>query len=377
MKTAVAFALAAGKLAAAHATFQSFVIDGTDQGQHKGVQTPSNANNPILDVTSSSMTCNGGSSTDVDFIEVTGGQEITLQWHHNDGASTSGDNDEPIAASHKGPVMVYLAPAESNGEGAVWVKLQEDGLTGSTWGVDNFITNKGQIKVTLPDLAAGEYLIRPEIIALHEASTQGKAQFYNGCGQIKVTSSGSASLPSGVDMTKAYSATDPGVLCNIYGGAVSCTADGSAGYEIPGPAVWDGASSSGGNSGSTPASSAAPVASASATAAASSSAAPVSSSAPVASSVASSAPVASSTVIAAPAPTITGGYETGTKPSATQSAAQPTATAVETGSGSDSGLPETFTISEFIAWLETKTGSATAKRFARAFARRAHARDFA
>jgi cellulase len=262
--------------------------------------------------------------------------------------------------------MVYIASAESNGEGDVWVKIQEDGLTGTTWGVDNFITNKGLVSVKIPDLAPGEYLIRPEMIGLHEASAQGKAQFYNGCGQIKVTGSGSTTLPSGVAFPGAYSASDPGVLCNIYGGEIKCTASGSPGYDVPGPKVWDGASGSGSGSGSGNASSAAPVSSATPTATAAASAAPV-----------SSAPAVTSAV-AAPAPTIGTGYDTGA--SATQSAAQPTATA-EAGSGSGSGsgstLPEQFTITEFISWLETKTGSANAKRLARAFALRAHPRAFA
>jgi cellulase len=338
MKSAIAFALAAAELAYGHATFQSFVIDGKDAGQHKGVQTPSNANNPILDVTSKSMICNGGTEA-ADFVEVAAGSKIQLQWHHNDGAGdASGDKDEPIASSHHGPIMVYMAPAESKGEGEVWVKIQEDGLTGTTWAVDTFYQNKGLIDVTVPNLAPGNYYIRPEIIALHEASAEAKAQFYNGCGQIKVTGSGSASLPSGVDMTKVYSAQDPGVLCNIYGD-VKCTASGSAGYDIPGPAVWDGASGSapapGAGSGS------------------------------------------GNETAPAPAPTATT-PATPEQPSATQPAAEPTASAeAGTGSGSDSDLPETFTITEFISWLEKKTGSATAKRFARAFARRAHARAFA
>lgn len=340
MKTAVAFALAAAELAYGHATFQSFVIDGKDAGQHKGVQTPSNANNPILDVTSKSMICNGGTEA-ADFIEVAAGSKIQVQWHHNDGAGdASGDKDEPIAPSHKGPIMVYMAPAESKGEGEVWVKIQEEGLTGSTWAVDKFYDNKGLVDVTIPNLAPGNYYLRPEIIALHEASAEGKAQLYNGCGQIKVTGSGTAELPSGVDMTKVYSAQDPGILCNIYGD-VKCTADGSAGYTIPGPAVWDGASGAGSGSGNNSGSAPAPASS------------------------------------AAPAPTATT-PATPEQPSATAPAAEPTASAeAGTGSGSGSDLPETFTITEFISWLEKKTGSATAKRFARAFAKRAHARAFA
>lgn len=243
MKTSIAFALAAAKLIAAHTTFQSIIVDGKDQGQHYAVQTPSNGNNPIYDVTSSAMICNGGTAKAGEFVKVAAGSTIGLQWHHNDLMTESGDSDEPIAASHKGPVMVYIAKAEGNGEGAVWTKIFEEGLNGGTWGVDTFIANKGLIEITLPDLADGEYLIRPEMIGLHEAQTEGAAQFYNGCGQLKITG-GSGSLPaSGVDMTKAYSATEPGVMANIYGGATT--------YEIPGPAVWDG-SSSGGSAPSTP-----------------------------------------------------------------------------------------------------------------------------
>lgn len=37
--------------------------------------------------------------------------------------------DEIIAVSHKGPVMVYIAPAATNGAGAVWVKLWQDAGT--------------------------------------------------------------------------------------------------------------------------------------------------------------------------------------------------------------------------------------------------------
>ena len=281
------------------------------------------------------MTCNGGVKA-ADTLEVAGDAKITFQWHHNDPATVSGDADEPIAASHKGPIMVYIAPAESNGEGAVWTKISADGLTNGKWAVEDFIANKGQHSVTLPGLAAGEYLIRPEMIALHEGNRAKGAQFYNGCGQIKVTGSGSASLPAGVDMTKAYSAKDPGVLCNIYGD-VKCTASGSAGYDIPGPKVWDGAS------GSAPA--------------------------PGAGSGNETTPSPAPSSSAAPAPTATT-PATPEQPSATQVAAEPSASAeAGTGSGSGSDLPETFTIEQFIQWLKTTTGSSASKarRHARAF----------
>lgn len=80
MKTTVAFVLAATNLVAGHTTFQSFVINGKDQGQHFAVQTPSNGNNPIKDVRSSAMVCNGGTAT-TDQVEVAAGSSITMQWH--------------------------------------------------------------------------------------------------------------------------------------------------------------------------------------------------------------------------------------------------------------------------------------------------------
>lgn len=288
MKTSVAFALAAAKLIAAHTTFQSIVVDGKDQGQHYAVQTPSNGNNPILDTSSSSLVCNGGSAITGEFVKIAAGSKIGLQWHHNDPMTTSGDSDEPIASSHHGPVMVYMAKAEGNGEGAVWTKIYEDGLTNGVWGVDNFISNKGLIEVTLPDLEDGNYLIRPEMIALHEGNREGGAQFYNGCGQLTI-SGGSTALPSsGTDMTKAYTATDPGVLVDIYNGITD--------YEIPGPAVWDGSSS-----GSTP--------------------------------------------------------TTPSKPSTTSSTPSATATPSTPASTSAPTLPDTFTVDEFITYVQEATAA--------------------
>ncbi|KAL5382014.1 hypothetical protein PMIN06_010794 [Paraphaeosphaeria minitans] len=231
MKTTMFLALAAiGKLAAAHATFQEMLVNGKSQGS-TGVRGTSNQNNPIYstadELASDMIICKGGSKV-AGSVSVASGDKLTLQWHHNNPMS-SGDGDEPIALSHKGPIIVWVAKAETEGKGNAWVKIQESGLSGGTWAVDTFRSNAGKIDVTVPDLAAGDYLIRSEIIALHEADRAGKAQFYNGCGQIKVTSSGTKSITSGVNMQSVYKTDDAGVLFNIYGGATT--------YKVPGPAV--------------------------------------------------------------------------------------------------------------------------------------------
>ncbi|KAF2015551.1 carbohydrate-binding module family 1 protein [Aaosphaeria arxii CBS 175.79] len=232
MKTATFLAFAAiGKLAAAHATFQEMLVNGKSQGS-TGVRGTSDQNNPILstaaDLASDMMICKGGSKV-AGSVSVASGDKLTLQWHHNNPSSGAGDADEPIAASHRGPIIVWVAKAETEGKGNAWVKIQQSGLSGGTWAVDTFRSNAGKIDVTVPDLAAGDYLIRSEIIALHEGDRAGKAQLYNGCGQIKVTSNGKKTITNGANIQSVYKTDDAGILFNIYGGASS--------YPIPGPAV--------------------------------------------------------------------------------------------------------------------------------------------
>lgn len=121
------------------------------------------------------------------------------------------------------------------------------------------------------------------------------------CYQVHVEGTGSAT-PTGVSFPGAYSATDPGILINIYNGVDV--------YQIPGPDVYV----SGGAAAPAPVASssaaapvvsstaAAPVASSSAVGAVSSSA-PVATSAPVAVETSSAAPVASSTAVPSPVET--------------------------------------------------------------------------
>jgi lytic cellulose monooxygenase (C1-hydroxylating) len=71
------------------------------------------------------------------------------------------------------------------------------------------IANGGWSYFTMPScVAPGQYLLRAEIIALHNAKSQGGAQFYVSCAQIQVTGSGSKT-GSTMSFPGAYSATDP------------------------------------------------------------------------------------------------------------------------------------------------------------------------
>ncbi|RAL07829.1 putative endoglucanase [Aspergillus homomorphus CBS 101889] len=226
---------AAAKMVDAHTTVFAVWINGEDQGQGNSasgyIRSPPN-NSPVKDVTSTDMTCNvNGDQATAKTLSVKGGDVITFEWHHD----SRDASDDIIASSHKGPVMVYMAPTAAGSSGKNWVKLAEEGYSDGTWAVDTLIANRGKHNVTVPDVPAGDYLFRPEIIGLHEANTKGGAQFYMECVQVKVTSDGANTLPEGVSLPGAYSATDPGILFNMYGSFDS--------YPIPGPAVWDGTSS--------------------------------------------------------------------------------------------------------------------------------------
>ncbi|PYH76780.1 hypothetical protein BO82DRAFT_358825 [Aspergillus uvarum CBS 121591] len=240
---------AAAKMVDAHTTVFAVWINGEDQGLGNSasgyIRSPP-SNSPVKDVTSTDITCNvNGDQAAAKTLSVKGGDVVTFEWHHD----SRDASDDIIASSHKGPVMVYMAPTTAGSSGKNWVKIAEDGYSDGTWAVDTLIANSGKHNITVPDVPAGDYLFRPEIIALHEANNEGGAQFYMECVQFKVTSDGANTLPEGVSLPGAYSATDAGILFNMYGSFDS--------YPIPGPSVWDGTSSGSSSSASSSSSSAA------------------------------------------------------------------------------------------------------------------------
>ncbi|KAF8253725.1 hypothetical protein K440DRAFT_507474, partial [Wilcoxina mikolae CBS 423.85] len=191
-------------------------------------------NSPVKDLTKDDIICNTNNVAVHDSVNVNASQKVTFEWYHN----TRGD--DIIDASHKGPITVWIADASTNGAGGVWTKLYESGLENGVWAVQNLISNKGKVSVTLPStLAPGDYLLRAEIIALHEADTDYRtnnargAQFYPSCSQIKVVSGGTAKPPGTFAFVGGYTPTDPGILYSLY-------AQPLAPYPIPGPKVWDG-----------------------------------------------------------------------------------------------------------------------------------------
>ncbi|KAJ0384206.1 hypothetical protein COL922a_008879 [Colletotrichum nupharicola] len=305
MKTIAALALTAStaNMVAGHAIFQQLWVNGEDK-ESTCVRMPA-SNSPVTDVTSNDMRCNAGSAAASTTCGIKAGDTITVEMHQH---NTRACSEEAIGGAHHGPVMIYLSSVEdaaaADGSSSFF-KVFESGYfaNNNTWGNDLINKGCGKQNFVIPsDIAPGDYLLRAETVALHAAGSEGGAQYYMSCYQIKVEGTGSAK-PQGVSFPGAYKATDPGLLINIY--------NTISNYVIPGPAVY-GSGSSG--SGSAPASSAA-------------ASAPAATSAP-----ASSAPAAAAPSSAAPTTLVT---SAAAAPSAaapsTTSAAAATPTAPSTG----------------------------------------------
>ncbi|KAK7972983.1 hypothetical protein PG996_007205 [Apiospora saccharicola] len=242
MKLSLATALAFGLSAEAHAIMQKIKVNGQDQGSLTGLRAP-NTNNPMQDVSSSSLACGVPGYTSNTVIPVKAGDSIEGWYQHIiGGPQGANDLDNPIASSHKGPVTAWLAKvdnaASASATSAKWFKIWEDTFnTGSRkWGVDNLIANNGWVKFNLPTcIPSGDYLLRIETLALHSAYSQGGAQFYTSCAQIRVSGGGSKTPGSTVSFPGAYAANDPSVVIQIYGSSGQPDNDGKAYSHGPAP----------------------------------------------------------------------------------------------------------------------------------------------
>jgi len=146
--------------------------------------------------------------------------------------------------SHHGPIVSYLAACNGDcttvkKEQLQWFKIAElgqlslgaGGGTVGTWADDKLRSAGGSWSVKIPSsIAAGNYVLRNEILALHSAYDVGAAQFYPQCANIQVTGGGSTK-PAGVVGTALYNMNDPGVHYNIYND------ESKPVYQIPGPAL--------------------------------------------------------------------------------------------------------------------------------------------
>src|ERR1700753_526976 len=109
---------------------QKVSINGSNCTLLDGLRAP-NSNNPVQDVTSSNMICGAPGYTSEDILDMAPGDTIGAWWEHIiGGPQGANDPDNPIAKSHKGPIMAYLASiskaATSSDVGLQWFKIWQD-----------------------------------------------------------------------------------------------------------------------------------------------------------------------------------------------------------------------------------------------------------
>ncbi|KAJ7095870.1 glycoside hydrolase family 61 protein [Mycena belliarum] len=186
-------------------------------------------NSPVISVSDPNLTCGPNAQLAQDVAAANPGDAIDVDW-----VSTEGPWFHNV-----GPMLTYLASCGSEpcsqfpGPQAMWFKIQQSGRDSSGKWVQAQLNSGAPANLSLPsNLAAGNYLLRHEIIALQNAVSQGGAEFYASCSQLTVGGSGSGVPATGelVKLPGAYSATDPGILVDVY-------ANPNAPYTFPGPPI--------------------------------------------------------------------------------------------------------------------------------------------
>lgn len=122
-------------------SLQKLSINGAEQASLAAMRVPP-TNNPVYDPTSSSIICGAAGTTSTVVASAASGDKIGVWFQHTiGGPQGANDADNPIAASHKGPVIAYLAKvdnaATSSQTGLKWFKIGQDTFDTSTkkWGV--------------------------------------------------------------------------------------------------------------------------------------------------------------------------------------------------------------------------------------------------
>lgn len=231
-------ALAAFNTVAGHSVFTTLFVDDADQGDGTCVRmpmTPDNATSPINDLAGNEMACGYDGTMGVARVcPVSQSAKMSFLYREDADASQPGSMD----SSHKGPCAVYMKAVSSavndKAIGDGWFKILEDGYdaTSGQWCTEKLEQNGGFLSVDIPsDLASGYYLVRPELLSLHKSDkTPPNPQFYTGCAQIFLNSTGTAVPKNTVSIPGYVNISNPSVLFNIY--------EPKWPYPMPGPAPY-------------------------------------------------------------------------------------------------------------------------------------------
>ncbi|KAF9871314.1 glycosyl hydrolase family 61 [Colletotrichum karsti] len=247
--------LTLSSVASAHSRITNFVINGASYSGYNA-KIP---NNPKLlaawkttvsddgwvsteSYGKPNLVCHRDASNPIGYVPVSAGETIDIQW-------------QGWPESHHGPVLTYMAFCGSQRGSCESVDktkldffaIDKVGLIDPSknatdfatargiWASDVLIQNNASWVVQIPSkIAAGYYVLRHEIIALHFARYPGQgAQHYPQCINIQVTGGG-VDIPAGISGAKLYEAAEEGLVYDISQSPLPP-------YKIPGPTVYSGA----------------------------------------------------------------------------------------------------------------------------------------
>jgi len=224
------------------------------------------------------MSCEGSyNSPAPDVLSVQAGDVVQVFWEGATGELLNKPGTGGLTAYNPwvhamGPVQDYITSCNGdcssfNSQNAGWTKIAGSGIDMSTsissdlratmkgkpeeyyptsgnglWAMAKLVQDGSKWDITVPSsLKNGQYILRHELSAVHNPKQSGDAttgpQLYISCIQIEVTNGGSTSLPAGTKASDLYDPNGDFANFNVYSDDVSS-------FKLPGPAVWDGASSS-------------------------------------------------------------------------------------------------------------------------------------
>ena len=209
----VAVALSAlASSASAHYIFEYF----NGGAAYQNVRQNNNYNSPITDVKSNDLRCNAGGATggSTTTTTVAAGSTVTFK--------------TDTAVYHQGPISFYMSKAPSSaasydGSGD-WFKIKDIGPTFNGGNADWTATQQQSFSVQIPScIPAGDYLLRPQSLAIHNPYPAGIPQFYIECAQITVTGGGSKTPSPTVKIPGYINGNEPGYTVNIYSSKFNCS----------------------------------------------------------------------------------------------------------------------------------------------------------
>lgn len=168
--------------------------------------------------------------------EAPAGEKVTFTWHHE---GTCGGGEEGWDCSHHGWTSTWLAPCNGDCKDVDKTKLEffkihesalidyRDGRYSSGtsqgqvgfWGTDAIFYEQGNKQsVTIPkEIPSGNYVLRTEVVSIHNNGDVANRQFWPQAFNIKVTGGDdSAPVPAGKKGTELYHADDALLQWDLY-----------------------------------------------------------------------------------------------------------------------------------------------------------------